>query len=93
VYVFIVNEIWEWPRTSITTRGDTPCARSSVAQLWRRSWNRRRGQLLEPVRHHAGTERIAPAPGKEEVGLTPRFAGGEPFSILTGFVLPERTEG
>src|SRR5215218_240283 len=30
----------EWPRVSITTRGDTPWARSSEAQVCRRSWNR-----------------------------------------------------
>lgn len=44
VYVLIVMAMWECPRISITTRGDTPCTRSNVAQEWRKSWNRRCGK-------------------------------------------------
>ena len=40
LYVFMVSEICECPRISMTTRGATPSARSNEAHACRRSWNR-----------------------------------------------------
>jgi hypothetical protein len=42
-YVSMVSEIFAWPSFSCTTLGYVPLDRSSVANVWRRSWKRIRG--------------------------------------------------
>jgi hypothetical protein len=41
----MVNATLAWPRRSLTTLTGTPSMISSEAWVWRRSWNRIRGEL------------------------------------------------
>src|SRR5260370_31090110 len=72
-YVFMVVAIWLCPRISMTVRGWTPLAISSVAAEWRRSWKRivAGSPALSRIAFHARTtlraSKRGPVGGRKDV--------------------------